>query len=216
MTRQVISFAQRLFLLGIEGYDKEARNSSTKGVLNPGGAKVFSQPLRGNNSRLVINHKGLLKGLLSFNLVVYTLNRIEMKDGEPVHVEQRNGETGYNRVDTGLLLYNTVGTAEGGRNLRDRLIESCKPEDVTDYIEVLSKIEDPDGKIKEAAQQILYRDFAGNMVPIKTESAVILAVPSGAEGTQAMWALNSSSIAVSVTSTANRRTGKTEDGELPF
>jgi len=213
MTRTVIAYTQRLFSNGIEGYDKEARETPSKGVLNPGGAKVFSQPFKGNNSKLIINHAGLRKGLMAFNLVVFTLNRIEMKDGEAVHVNQRNGDIGYNRIDTGLLLFNVQGTAESGRNLRDRLIEACKPDDIRDYIEVLSKIEDPDECIKNAVEQIHYRDFANNMVPIKPEATVVLAVPSGAEGTQAMWALNSSRVVAGV---GTPKTGRVEDGELPF
>lgn len=214
--RHVISYAQRLFAHGLELYNEAERQTATKGVLNAGGAKVFNQPFKANNARVHFNNRILLQVFSAFNVVLYTLNRIELDDqGQPKRIK---GTSNYDRVDTGLLAFNPEGGADAGRKLRDRLIEALAPTvsnegiDIADYIEVVKNIPDPQGHIGEAMKGITYRNFVQAMVPVRPESCVILALPSGQQGSQAMWTL----LGTTSRPVAAGATGNMEDGDMPI
>ncbi len=217
--RPIVEFTQRLFARGLEGYDAAQRATPTKGVLNAGGAKVFSQTFKATNSRLSFNNKALFAALSSFNVVLYTVNRIDLdENGQPKRV--RDGAD-YDRVDTGLMAYVADASPDMGMRLKDRILEALKPLNSadfqsSDYLEVATQIPDPDGKIAAALKEVKYRNFVQANVAIAPKNLVIMAFPSGQAGSQALWTLQSSTMSnrpgVGSSSAANAM----ESGEMPF
>tara|TARA_R110002074_G_scaffold402324_1_gene606946 strand:- start:3581 stop:4237 length:657 start_codon:yes stop_codon:yes gene_type:complete len=184
--RKVNRYIQGLFQNGLEGYDATQKNTPSKGVVDAGGAKVFfHQNFRTPQSSIIINHKGLDRAIKDAPVVVYALNRIELDDeGEPQKVDGG----GYRRIFTGLMLYTEYEDEEGTltQGIRDRLVESVKEANLNDYIEVGSKVVDPEGKLN-VLSQLKHQNFARDLVPLATQNCIFLALPSGAPGSSQFW-----------------------------
>jgi hypothetical protein len=173
--RYIVSFASGLFENGIEDYDANNRGTATKGVVNAGGAKVFFHPRWKTEGKIQVLNTNLRNVLNELPAVLYTLNRIQL-DANKKPVMTKDG-TGYNRTHTGLMLYATFDDAEdAGERLRGRIIEAVKEVDLTNYVEVASKIDNPKIKILETLK---HQDFQRNLVPLKLHACVLIGLPSG-------------------------------------
>lgn len=173
--RYIVRFASGLFENGIEDYDANARGTATKGVINAGGAKVFFHPRWKTEGKIQILNTNLRNVLNELPAVLYTLNRIQLDENKKP-VMTKDG-TGYNRTHTGLMLYATFDDGEdAGERLRGRIIEAVKEVDLTNYVEVASKINDPKIKVLETLK---HQDFNRNLVPLKLSACVLIGLPSG-------------------------------------
>lgn len=212
--RKVDQYVQGLFQHGLEGYDREAKNTPTKGATNAGGAKVFfHQNFRTPQSPIVINHKGLDKAIKDAPVVVYALNRVELdEEGKP----QRLDDGGYRRIFTGLMLYTEYeNDGELTQGIRDRLIEAVPEVNLKDYIEVGSKVEDPEGSL-EVIQELKHQNFNRDLVPLEIHNCIFLALPSGAPGSAQFWSFVNRKTASREAMSRSVTASGTETGDIPF
>ena len=210
--RKVDKYISGLFPHGLEGYDKSLQGTPTKAALNAGGAKVFfHQDFRTANPTIIINHPGLDRAIKDAPVIVYALNRVELDDnGVPVMVNN-----GYRRIYTGLMLYVEYENMGAADAIRARLLEAVPEVNLADYIEVGSKIHDPENKLS-VISDLKHQNFARELVSLKKENCIFLALPSGAPGSTQFWSFQNkksrSRQAMSSASTAS--TAETDD--LPF
>jgi hypothetical protein len=187
--RRVNLYVQGLFKHGLELYDSTTKNTLSKGVINPGGAKLyFHQNFRTPQTTITFNHKGLEKAIKEAPVILYALNRVELnEEGNPQMI---NGSD-YKRIYTGLMLYleyEDNGTMT--QNIRDRLIESVKEVNLSNYIEVGTKIDDPENKLS-VISSLKHENFARELVPLQVQNCIFLALPSGAPGSAQFWSFTS-------------------------
>jgi len=214
--RKVDLYVQGLFEHGLEGYDASQKMTRTKGVTNPGGAKVFfHQNFRTPQSNIIINHPGLRQAIKEAPVVVYALNRIELdEEGKPQMVE---GGDGYRRIYTGLMLYmDFAGDGTSARDLRDRLLEAVpEVKGLGDYIDVGSNIEDPDGKL-QVISELKHQNFARELVPLELHNCIFLALPSGAPGSTQFWSFRNTRAQGRQSMTRSVTAGAVETDGLPL
>lgn len=214
---KVDQYMQYLFQHGVEGYNALDKNTPSKGVVNPGGAKIFYHPtFRSNESRIQINRPDFGKALAESPTILYTLNRVETDEqGNPLRI----GGNNYQRVAHGLMLYVDVANASENdvRGVRDHIVASSKSADISGHVKLFKDVADPEGKIREALSKITYQNFAREEVAIATpDNCIILALPSGAPGSQQFWSF--------VNRRAQSRAGMTqantvsgvESSDIPF
>lgn len=211
--RKVDLYVQGLFQHGLELYDRDTKNSITKGVVNAGGAKTFfDTSFKTAKSNIIINHKGLEKAIKDVPVVVYSLNRIELdEEGKPVMV---NG--GYRRIYSGLMLY--VSYANDGsmaNGIRNRLLEAVPEVDLSDYIEVASKIDDPENKL-EVLKELKHQNFARELVPLELHNCIFLALPSGAPGSNQFWTFQNNRTQTREKMSLSVTASEVETSDLPF
>lgn len=184
--RRVIQYVTELFENGLELYDSSLPKSS-KGVVNPGGAKLFfHRDFRSNASRVVINHSGLSKVIHNIPVTVYTLNKIQLKDGKPVSVTSRTGRTGFMRTHTGLMLYCEFDKPEFVEDVKNKLIAAVPEVNFSDFVEIASNIPDPEHKL-DVLKNLSHDDFKGDRVPLSLDQCIFIAVPSGAPNGSKFW-----------------------------
>lgn len=186
MTRKIQQYVDSLFKHGLETYDASKRNTPTKGVVNPGGAKVFMHPdFRSNASKISFNHEGFEKAIKDANSgMLYALNSVELDEkNKPVLVNTVSGSSGYRRINTGLMLYLPGGRAE---DTRDVIIEAVNNVDISDYIETANNLDDPEGKL-DVLKKFNYQNFARDLMPLELRNCLIMALPSGAPGSNQFW-----------------------------
>jgi len=189
MTRKIQQYVDSLFKHGLEKYDASLRHTSTKGVVNPGGAKVFMHPdFRSNASKVTFNHDGFGRAIKDANsAMLYALNSVELDDdNNPVLVNTVSGSMGYRRINTGLMLYLPAGKAE---DTRDVIIEAVDNVDISDYIDTANNLDDPDGKLN-VLKEFNYQNFARDLVPLELKNCLIMALPSGAPGSNQFWSFS--------------------------
>ena len=185
MTRKIQQFVDSLFKHGLEGYDSSQRSTKTKGVTNPGGAKIFMHPdFRSNASKIQFNDSAFEKVIKDApSGMLYALNSVELdKNGKPVLVDTASG-SGYRRINTGLMLYLPNGKAE---NTRDVIIEAVNNVDISDYIDTVNNLDDPEGKM-DVLKKFNYQNFARDLMPLELRNCLIMALPSGAPGSNQFW-----------------------------
>lgn len=195
MSRHVELFLSQLFALGLETYNKDEKDSITKGVVNPGGAKVFFHPgWKAGRSPIQILNKDLDKVLKELPITLGTLNRIQLdKDNKPVRVP---GSNGYNRTHTGLIIYPLNDTNPAiVLDYKNRIVEAVLKGsgiDISDYIEVGAKA----AKFSNIGclSDIRISNFARDLVPLKPEACIFTSLPSGAPGGAQFWTFQNNKI----------------------
>jgi hypothetical protein len=208
-----------LFANGLEGYDASQKNTPTKGSTNIGGAKVFYHPAwRTPQGKILFLNPLLEKAVKELPVLIYTLNKIDVKDGQPVFVRDRQtgAVTGnYSRSHTGLMLYaQFFDDPKVGERIKGRLVEAMKPAgfDLTNYVEVASNIPGDQIKVLETLQ---FQDPQTRQnTPLRLSAAVILSLPSGP--TSGFWQMKNTSATSRTTMSAYTSANPEETDNLPL
>jgi hypothetical protein len=209
----IARFCDSLFEKGLETYDgnnpvKESRAG------NIGGAKLFFHiGWKSATSDLIFNDPVFGNVLKEFPAVLYVMNRVEFKNNEPVMLKDGSG---YNRKNSSLMLYMQFDEDPNcGKNARLRILEAMKEAkrmDLSSYIEVASEIDSDKLKVLET---MTIRDVTGTNVPLKMHAAIIIALPSGAEGSSQIWSIKAK--AKTREQLASKSTAsEAEMGDIPF
>lgn len=206
-------YANGLFENGVEGYDPSTKTDPhIKGVVNPGGAKIHFHPKWKTEDKILITNPDLDRVLRELPVVLYTLNRIQLENGKPKWTQDG---TGYNRTHTGLMLYAQMDeNPDCGEKIRDRILEAVKTVSLKPYIEVASKIPDPEGKIRKALESQKHQDFMRNLIPLKLHACVIIAIPSGPQA--GFWSMQSMKTASRTAMSEGTTAAASETGDIPF
>lgn len=215
MVRKVQQYVDSLFKHGLESYDSSQRNTPTKGVVNPGGAKIFMHPdFRSNASKVIFNNEAFGNALKDAPAgLLYALNSVELdEDNNPVKVATVSGGIGYSRINTGLMLYMPNGKAQ---DVRDVIIEAVSDMDISDYVDTLDNIDDPDNKL-EVLKNFSYQNFARDLVPLEIKNCIIMAIPSGAPGSTQFWSFTNSRASSRAAMTDATSASTTESDFLPL
>ena len=211
--RPIELFAQTLFEHGVEGYDAAAKDTPSKGVTNPGGAKIFAHyNLTAPTCAISIRDEGLMKLFTAKGVVLYAVNRIRLdEEKKPVRV----ATGGYDRINHGLMAYCTSGL-EAAQRFKKQVLSTISTNsnlDASGYVEVLSEI--PNLNTQDLAQ-IRFRNSLGQDAPIDQKGLVLMAFPSGGPASNALWSYNNrkttSRQAMAKASTADAH----EVNDLPF
>ena len=189
----ISSFVASLFENGIETYDASA--PANERIKNVGGAKLYwQQNYKNNQGQIVFNNDAFRKAITNFPASLYSCNRVQL-DNNRNPVKLVAPLNGYRRINNSLMLYSTFDQDENaGKDMRDRFLEIMKENsniNLKDYIQVASEIECD--KINHLTE-ITYRDMMGIQVPIKLTAALIIAVPSGAPGSNQLWSTKNKSV----------------------
>lgn len=186
--REIVRFGKLLFERGIEGYDATAKDTPSKGVVNPGGAKVFAHyNLSSPTCAISVKHEGLAKLFSTKGVILYAVNRIQLdEEGKPVHVKTG----GYNRICSGLMAYaSTQQNRAAATKFKTQVIDIIKQDglDAKDYVEVLADIPDIDFS---CLKSIVFKNSLGQNSPVQPEGLVLMAFPSGGPSSTALWSYN--------------------------
>lgn len=189
MSSHIHTYISQLFENGLEGYDKTQKDGPSRGVTNPGGAKIFFHlNWRTGQSPVVIQNEAMNKVVRELNVLVGTVNRIQLDDAKnPVKVPNSDA---YNRTHSGLILYpNNDANPALSIALTKRIIEAVNKEagiDISDYIASGSELIKA-GLDINVVSQVQHMNFARVLVPIKPEACIFVALPSGAPGSAQFW-----------------------------
>lgn len=178
-----ISHLNSFFANGLEEYDQAAKDGPTRGVVNPGGAKIWFERSWKQQGNVWIADP-LMQVIRNFPSSLYTMSRINMdpETGKPVILEKGGN---YSRQHVGLMLYNQF-------NESDKAAKSNKQE-------ILQKLDYLEGRvlvgseiIKDAPNiqvldQLRYRDSFGNWEHLNPEAALFLVIPSGSQQGSQLW-----------------------------
>lgn len=212
--REIVRFGQLLFQHGIEGYNASAKDSPSKGVTNPGGAKVFAHyNLSSPTCAISIKNEGLAKLFAMKGVILYAVNRIQLDDeGKAVHVSTG----GYNRICHGLMAYaSTHQNRAAATKLRDEILNIIKKEglDAKDHVEILADIPNIDLACMNA---IVFRNSLGQNSPVQPEGMVLMAFPSGGPSSNALWSYNNRKVASRSAMSQATTAAPEEVGDVPF
>lgn len=209
----IARFCDSLFELGLETYDgnnpvKEARAG------NIGGAKLyFHMGWKSPTSDLIFNDPVFGNVLKEFPATLYAMNRVSIKNGNP---EILTKGSGYNRKNNSLMLYMQFDEdPDCGKNARLRILEAMKEGkrmDLSQYIQVASEI---DSEKLQILKTMTIRDATGTDVPLKLHAAIIIALPSGAEGSSQFWSIKARPKTREELA-SNSTAGKAETDDIPF
>lgn len=213
--RYIDRFADTLFENGLETYDKAQRTDpTTKGFVNMGGAKVYAQlNFRGPDSPIVVKHKGFKQALQDSRCIVHTVNRIQLEeDGSPARTKDGKG---FLRTHTGLMLYCEFDEdVQEASNVLGRINESIST-DLSNYMDVVTNIPSLAGKL-DLFRELKYQNFLGEMVPMKPEFCILLAIRSGPPSSNSLWSFDNQK-AKSRTAMSNSVTASdAETNDIPF
>lgn len=189
--RLIDRWCAKLFEHGLETYDGNLPETERSG--NVGGAKLFwyQNWKDDTKSKILFNKEAphqiaFGKVLRELSASLYSVNRVEMKNGQPVTL--RPPQTGFLRTNSGLMLYMQFDEdPQVAIDARERIIEAvraAKGPDLTAYIEVASRINCDQIKVVETK---VHRDFSGADVPMKLSACIIMALPSGSVGSTQFW-----------------------------
>lgn len=217
MNTDLVNWSKKLFERGLEGYDESQKGTSSKGVTNPGGAKLFYHSgWNGADSKLVLNNSELKKCLASIPaLVLLTVNRIQVgEDGSPVRVKDG---IGFNRTHHGLIAYSGFDSNPlCGERLKSLVIASQK-----DLVDVSGHVATAEELIKAGAdsvkniEQFRVRNAMGLEVNIKPHAALLMCFPSGPVGGNAFWSYRNG-ITNRATASVRTTASASEMGDIPF
>lgn len=216
---EVVKFTKLLFENQLEGYDPSAKLSHSKGVINPGGAKLFCHYNWNSPKRsITVNNEPLVKALSAIpGVVLFTLNRIQLdKEGLPVRVEA--GE-GYNRICHGLMAYGSFDADKDiGKKIKKNVIAATSSLiDLSGHVEVVEELEKelPDNYLA-CLRAYEFKNPLGSISRIKPHAAVVMAIPSGPAGSNAFWSYENNKIKSRAAMAASQTASAAEVGDLPF
>lgn len=206
-----------MFEHGLETYNTDPNVPKDQKAGNLGGAKAYWYTnWKSPDGPIHFNNEAFGNVLRELQVALYTLNRIQTKDGKLVRLPEQRG-TGFQRTNHCLMAYCQLNEDPNcGRNARARIIEAVKKatgHDLSNYVQVVSDIKNP--KASENVSKLVTLDFLGQPEQLKPHAAVLMILPSGSVGSAQFWALKprqKSRLDLALGSTASA----SETGDLPF
>jgi hypothetical protein len=193
MTSKAQQYVSGLFQHGLELYDSSKKDTPSKGVVNPGGAKVFLHiDYKTNSSKIVFNNSQLEKAIKDVpGALLYALNRVALDSNlKPEMLNTSSGSRGFRRIYTGLMVYLPSGNTEA---IKGAIVDSITDVDVSDYVIIGSDVVDDTNKL-EVIKKIIYQNFARDLVPLELRNCIFFALPSGAPNSSQFWSYSNQRI----------------------